>query len=232
MTGAALPPGPFLALDTSCPVGHVAVGRGSEVFARERLETSGRQAAELVPAIARALDAAGLTLAELQGIVVGEGPGSFTGVRVAAATAKGLSMGAALPLWGVSSLAAAALADGGSGIRVVLFDARAERVYAGAFVVGAAGVATLVPPHASDVATVLAGSVPAEALFVGDGAVRHRARIEAADFRVAGPPAGEPTGDALLAYLQRHPGLAPLDEPGLWEPAYLKPSSAERAWTA
>jgi tRNA threonylcarbamoyladenosine biosynthesis protein TsaB len=224
--------GLYLALDTSGSVGYVAVGRGPEVVSRATIEEPRRQAAELIPTVAAALADADVGVSELSGIVVGEGPGSFTGVRVAAATAKGLALGAGLPLWSVSSLAAAALSGGGTGVRFVLFDARAERVYAACFDVGSQSFACRIPPHASELRRVLAGDVPVGAVFVGDGAIRHAPAIRAAGFEVLPPPSGQPSGEALLHMLGRRPDAPPLSRVETWEPAYLKPSSAEREWIA
>jgi tRNA threonylcarbamoyladenosine biosynthesis protein TsaB len=222
----------YLAMDTSGPVGHVAVARGPTVLARRRLERKGEHASGLVPAIDEALAEASVDLEELAGIVVGEGPGSFTGVRIGAATAKGLARARDLPLWAVSSLAAAALGDDGHGVRYVLFDARGDRVYAACYAVGASGVDTLVPPCATDLRTLLASDVPLGAAFAGDGAERHRYAIEGAGFTVLEEPVGEPSGEALVRFLSLHRQAPPVLALGTWEPRYVKASSAERAWTA
>ena len=81
----------LLAMDTSTALGTVAVACGREVLARAELGEQRTHASGLVPAIAEVLDEAGVDREELSGVVVGSGPGSFTGVRVAAATAKGLT---------------------------------------------------------------------------------------------------------------------------------------------
>ncbi|MDP2954977.1 MAG: tRNA (adenosine(37)-N6)-threonylcarbamoyltransferase complex dimerization subunit type 1 TsaB [Longimicrobiales bacterium] len=227
--------GHYLALDTSGPSGFVAVGRGGRVLARARLERKAQHASRLVPAIYRVLEQGSVSLAEVAGIIVGEGPGSFTGVRVAAATAKGMARALDVPLWAVSSLAAGALGDlgqGGAGVRYVLFDARGERVYGGCYGVGSRGVETLLPPHAGDLRPLLAGEVPAGAVFAGDGAERHRRVIESCGFRVEPPPVGDPSGDALLYLLALHPDMPPVAELSTWEPRYVKASSAEREWVA
>jgi tRNA threonylcarbamoyladenosine biosynthesis protein TsaB len=223
----------YLALDTSGPTGFVAVGRGGTALAATRLEGQGRHAAVALVAVRDMLGEAGLEPTDLAGIVVGEGPGSFTGVRVAAATAKGLCRGLDVPLWAISSLAAGAVADLGSlgpGVRYVLFDARAERVYGGCYGVGSRGLETLRPPHAGDLRALLAGDVPAGTAFAGDGAWKHQALIEAAGFEVLAPPVGEPTGEALLHVLGLHPDSPALEDPGSWEPRYVKASNAEREW--
>ncbi|NNL30491.1 MAG: tRNA (adenosine(37)-N6)-threonylcarbamoyltransferase complex dimerization subunit type 1 TsaB, partial [Gemmatimonadetes bacterium] len=127
-----------LALDTSTSVGSVAVAVGARVVARARLTKQSRHAAALLPAVDEALEAAGVGASELDDLVVGEGPGSFTGVRVAAATAKGLALALERPLHAVSSLAGEALAHTGFPIRYALFDASAERVYGACYGVGSA----------------------------------------------------------------------------------------------
>ena len=100
----------YLALDTSTPLGSVCVGVGSRVVAQRVIEGQGSHSSDLIPTIGGVLQEARADLCELAGLVVGAGPGSFTGVRVAAATAKGLAHALDIPLWAVSSLEAAAAA--------------------------------------------------------------------------------------------------------------------------
>lgn len=142
----------LLVFDTSTTIGSVGLGRGTRLLASHELPEERTQASELIPVIERVLEIAGVERGDLGGIVVGRGPGSFTGVRVSAATARGLAHGLDVPIWGVSSLAAAALSAGkvhsgpvgmrgelerlGSDdprSRFVLFDARSNRVYAGCY---------------------------------------------------------------------------------------------------
>ena len=182
--------------------------------------------------IEEVLDDAGVERDELTGLVVGEGPGSFTGVRVAAATAKGLSRALDLPMWPISSLAAAALAVEEGAVRYALFDARAERVYGACYGVGGARIQTLVPPHAGELRNVLDGDIPPGAVFVGDASERHRAVIEGAGFPVLDPAPEISLADGLIRYWAVHPeGFGPVDDPGAWEPEYVRASSAERLWT-
>lgn len=101
-----------LAFDTSGPVGSVALARGGETLGSRFLLRQSRHASALVPAISSLLEGARATPGDLGGLVVGAGPGSFTGVRVAAATAKGLAAALEVPVWAVSSLLAAAASWG------------------------------------------------------------------------------------------------------------------------
>ena len=227
--------GPFLALETSGSLGTAAVGSGPHVLARVSLDRPGTFASGLIPGVAQALDAAGVRRADLAGVVVGSGPGSFTGVRVAAATGKGIAHALGIPFWALSSLEAAAFSEEAAAsleserLRYVLFDARGDRVYAACYRVGPAMLEERIAPSATLLSDVLANVPPGDVRFVGDGAVRHQAEIEAAGHRVLPSPAGTPTADALLRLLALRPETAPIDRPGLWEPAYLKASNAERA---
>jgi len=221
----------YVAFDSSGPVGSVAVSKGTDVLARAEMTRRAEHASRLLPAIQEALEEAGLERTEVGGIVVGEGPGSFTGVRVAAATAKGLVAAWNVPLWAVSSLAATALATEAGPIRYVLLDARSDRVYGACYGVGSAGVETLVPPHPGTLRDVLAGDVPPGAIFVGEGASVHRRAIEGGGFPV-GPRPGRSLADGLLSYLAHNPETPPVSDVESWEPRYVRASSVERLWTA
>lgn len=220
---------PYLAFDTSGATGSVAVGIGARVLAALTLEVRQEHASRLVPAIDSVLSAAGVEVAGLRGIVVGEGPGSFTGVRVAAATAKGLAHAVGLPLFAFSSLAGAALAEDAGAVRYVLFDARGDRVYGACYRVDETAVRTIVEPHGGTLGDALRTDVAREAVFVGDGARRHREVIERAGFAVgAGSSRSLAEGLLRLHELSANPEAV---EVSAWEPRYVRPSSAEPGWT-
>src|SRR6185295_12889341 len=96
-----------------------------------------RKQSELLPGEARALlERHRLSFQDLEGIAVGAGPGSFTGLRIGLATAKGLAFAATLPLWLASSLAALAWSiaehvDDRTALLVPVLDARRGELYAG-----------------------------------------------------------------------------------------------------
>jgi tRNA threonylcarbamoyladenosine biosynthesis protein TsaB len=241
----------LLALETSRSLGSVALGVGGDVLAQVFMEERGAHAEQIVPAVARTLDEAGYDREEIDGIVVGSGPGSFTGVRVAAATAKGLAFGLGRPVWALSSLAAAALGDrvptavtgpwndaaavelpvpeeSDDAPRCVLFDARGTRVYTACYRVVDGRLEEILAPRATTVDAVLGAEIAAGTVFVGDGALRHHERIRAEGFGVLGPPSGIPTAASLLLSWSLRPDTPPLEDVGTWEPEYLKASSAER----
>jgi tRNA threonylcarbamoyladenosine biosynthesis protein TsaB len=238
--------GIYLAIESSGPVASVALARGGEVLSRGFLAQSSEQASHLVPVIVEVMQTAGVSRRELDGVVLGSGPGSFTGLRVGGACAKGLAHALALPLWAFSSLAAGALSDlvlpwgagvegwwddptaAGSDHRYVLFDARGERVYGACYDVVDRSVRERIPGHATTVTELLETPGLEGVAFVGDAAVRHRHRFSAAGRVVLGAPAGIPTADALIALLAVGPEHPPVANVPRWEPEYLKASSAER----
>lgn len=103
------PPQRLLAFDTATSSLAVAVTEGGHVLAERNIHAERNHSAYLVTAIGDCLEAAGLAKQDLDGIAVGIGPGSYTGIRIAVTTAKTLAWSLRLPVYGVSSLAALAL---------------------------------------------------------------------------------------------------------------------------
>lgn len=92
-----------LALDTTTDV-TVGVARGAEVLASDRVTDRMAHVEQLVPLVHRSLAAAGASLADVAQVVVGLGPGPFTGLRVGIVTAQVLAHVRGVPLHGVCSL--------------------------------------------------------------------------------------------------------------------------------
>ena len=152
------------------------------------------------------LRASGVERAELSGLVVGTGPGSFTGMRLGLAAARGLAFALGLPVAGVSTLDA--LAAGARGA-VPVVDAGRREVFT---LVG--GEPVVCPPQ-----EVRAG------LCVGDGALRYREVLEAAGAEV--PPDGD---ERHLPRARFHAQLARDFGPAeRVEPLYLRVPDAERS---
>lgn len=121
----------ILALETSTDLGSCALWRDGEVH--ERLCPPGRPHSEtLLPLVRELFAEAGISVAELDAIAFGAGPGAFTGLRVACGAAQGLAVAADLPVVPVTSLEVLAELAGGERV-LALLDARMGEVYAGAF---------------------------------------------------------------------------------------------------
>jgi tRNA threonylcarbamoyladenosine biosynthesis protein TsaB len=129
----------LLAFDTSTEVLRVAVQRGApgQEAPLEHTGPGGAQAsAALIPAIQALLARAGLQLGDLDAIVFGRGPGSFTGLRTACSVAQGLAFGAGVPVLAVDTLLAVAEdARHRTGVEQVIavLDARMDEVYWAAY---------------------------------------------------------------------------------------------------
>jgi tRNA threonylcarbamoyl adenosine modification protein YeaZ len=126
MTDAAL----VLALDTSTVV-NVGLAQGEEVLATASLADQMAHAEQLMPLISDCLNDAGVRPADLDRLVVGLGPGPFTGLRVGVATAQVLSYVLHVQMHGICSLdiLAAQFAGRSSGDFVVATDAKRREVY-------------------------------------------------------------------------------------------------------
>ena len=159
----------ILALDASTPVTTVALARenGREVLAE--ISVTARGASEtLLPAVHAALELAGEDLGSVERVLAGVGPGTFTGIRIAAATARALSAGTGISLAKNSTLdALAAPALSCSEDVLAVLDARRGQVFARRF--SEAGPTTgiyCVRPEEL--------SVEGRPFVVGDGALRYR----------------------------------------------------------
>ena len=102
----------WLAIDTATDRATVAIGRNAEAAVEEHLDGARRHAAAVLPMVERLLGRLGMTLDGLRGIVIADGPGSFTGLRVGASIAKALADTRSLPVLTAPSLMARARAAG------------------------------------------------------------------------------------------------------------------------
>ena len=222
--------GPILALDSSTAGASVAVGDGERVLAVEVVEAGAGASSLLLPAVDRAMRAAGVAPRELGAVAVGGGPGSFTGLRIAAATAKAIVRARGVPLFAYSGLMATAAAHReGGGAVCALFDARNREVFAGCWRFHGDGVEEILAPAALAVGDVVERMRGAGARFVGDGAALYRGEIEAAcGAGAVDADEREPAAAGLLWLVGAAPETGRVGEPAAWEPEYLRASGAER----
>lgn len=122
----------ILCFDSSTPAGSVALVSGSTVLSEIVLQVKQCSHSDyLIRYVHLLLEETGVVLADLDGLAVVVGPGSFTGLRVGIATVQGLAQAQSLPIYPVSSLQTVAFANGPSDLPVLaLLDARKQEVYA------------------------------------------------------------------------------------------------------
>ncbi len=178
-----------LGFDTATFTSGIALLDDDRVLAEARHDASG-QKSDLLIAIDEVCKRAGITPLELDAVAVGAGPGSFTGLRIGMATAKGIAFAAGKPLWAVSSLAALAHDARVPGFVVAVLDARRGEVYAGCYADGIlVGEERVMAPGAvAPWASALAGDRPIT--YVGDAlapAITTPSGVSVAQVALAGP---------------------------------------------
>jgi tRNA threonylcarbamoyladenosine biosynthesis protein TsaB len=164
-----------------------ADGQAFEVIPDEAaLSATPAHAAELMPALLRVLVDAGLGWGDLDAIAVGVGPGTFTGLRIGVATARGLAHARGIELRPVSSLAALAAAIDAE-LRLPLIDAKRGELFAALY----RGDELLWPPFAATPEAVVESVREStfSPLSAGDGSLRFRETLEAGGIGIAAAPA-------------------------------------------
>ncbi len=190
---------------------------------------------QLIPSIDRVLSHYGITRAQISCVVCGRGPGSFTGVRIALATAKGIAHALGVALVGVSTLDAIAWGAQVVGVRgtgAVVADAMRREVYPVRFHLSDGGVERL------DADAVVKAQVAAERLSAAGGDVAGAVSGAAADSADTGASMGAAedaegagacagdgcsldfvTGDALRKYRELFEPVAPALDQEFWTPS-------------
>jgi tRNA threonylcarbamoyladenosine biosynthesis protein TsaB len=221
-----------LGLDTATLTAGIAVIEDDRVLAEARHDTSNRKP-DLLVAIDEVCRRAGVAPTALDAVAIGAGPGSFTGLRIGMATAKGIAFAAHRPLWAVSSLAALAhdaVTELGTrqqsahveGVIAAVLDARRGEVYAGCFRHGVrlGDERVLAPGELAAWVHSLAGALPVS--FAGDALAAHPGVL--APLADAWLPVSTPSG-AAVAQLALAGDRSDVLTAGV--PAYIRPSEAE-----
>lgn len=204
----------WLALDTATDRASVAVGTvqtaGTIEAVEESLDGARQHARELVPMIARVMERAAVALGDIRGIVLADGPGSFTGLRVGSAVAKALADTRRIPVFTAPSLMARAHgAAAGRDVPVlVTSDALRGDVYAAVYRFAGGDVDTTTEPAVWPRARL-------SELLPAGGIEAHAQPARAVD---------------LIALTAMRGGVMPVTDVGGWEPVYGRPAEAQAQW--
>src|SRR5262249_6033342 len=151
-------------------------------------------------------------------IILADGPGSFTGLRVAAAVAKALLHVRAMPLWTAPSLLVCAAASQQSeGVILSVSNALRGELFAAAYQFSPGRVEIMLPPSVVTAAS-LRTLVPSPRLIVGPAAAT-----------LGGDPSW-PDAGRLFALVGMAGGVLRVDDPARWEPVYGRPAEAQAQW--
>ena len=241
----------ILGIDTAVATASVALIEDGKLYAEELhereaakdyscagLQSSGNHAEVVLPLIEALLHKAQITVKELSGIAVSIGPGSFTGLRIGLATAKGIAYESGLPLAGVSTLHAnAARVNGFHGVIASLLDARKSELYLALFRRNEASTerltadAALSLEAAIDLVRQYRDGSNSNLLLIGSGAKAHKqlwSDVLGSSARISSGTCF-PSIASQVAMLAMH-GMAATsaDDVGKLTPVYLRLSEAER----
>jgi tRNA threonylcarbamoyladenosine biosynthesis protein TsaB len=221
-----------LAIDTSHRVGSAAVSAGGSAASAERFGEGSSHLLEIGRCIDRLLGRLGLMPRDVHRLALVRGPGSFTGLRIGMAYAKGLCAGLGAEMVVMSSLELLALPLLRSGDTVcVMVDARKGEVYGAVYEPGRPSAAfpgrALIDPRVCSPESIVEEARRYSPTYVGTGALHYRSTVESSHpgCRIGGQEVAFPSA-ALLAQIA--PGLDPLSDEALasLEPLYLRPSDA------
>jgi tRNA threonylcarbamoyladenosine biosynthesis protein TsaB len=212
-----------LAMETSTLAGGVALVDGEHLLGEYLLDIRVTHSERLMVAVDRVLSDVGWTIGDLDGLAVSIGPGSFTGLRIALGTAKGLAFGRKLPIAAVPTLDAMAASLPFAALAVCpVIDARKGEVYA-AFYRWDRAAARRESDYLALAPDELARRLDEPTILLGDGArsiVSPHARLAPAARRVPSPATVAQLGHERLV---RGETVAAAD----LTPLYLRPSQAE-----
>lgn len=209
----------LLGIDTALNACSVAIVGGDAVLASVTSAGGRGNAERLLPLLEQARLEAGLDLAQLDGIAVTIGPGSFTGIRTALATARALGLALKIPVWGITTtetLAAAAAQPGMNTVAVI--DAKRGELYIQCF---AADSAALTAPQLLSIADAAAILPAGPAMLVGSGSVLLNDAAQRDDLLLSPvSPDPDPVLVAQLAAGRPRPSVSP-------SPLYIRPPDAK-----
>ncbi|MBB31365.1 MAG: tRNA (adenosine(37)-N6)-threonylcarbamoyltransferase complex dimerization subunit type 1 TsaB [Gemmatimonadetes bacterium] len=217
-----------LGIETSTSVCCIGIAENRTIVADHCLNEGSQHAERLISMVEQALSATGLGFDALAGIAVGSGPGSFTGLRIGMATAKGLCLATGLPLLTIPTLEAIAFPHLENRVPVcALLDARRDQVYAGVY-----SLVDQVPrPLMADAALPLDELIPLlpkPVMFAGQGAHVYWDQILSRMGRDAELAPELPVGGSIAVLGTVKVGLGDFAQVAQVEPNYLRPSQAER----
>jgi tRNA threonylcarbamoyl adenosine modification protein YeaZ len=210
----------WLALDTATDRAALAIGRPGDTRARELIIGARRHASALLGTLSALLERAGTALPEIEGVVLADGPGSFTGLRVSATVAKALIHARQMPLWVTPSLLVCARgADrAGTGEPVLaVSNALRGELFAAAYRFVPGRVELVLAPGVYGPDQIRA-AVPSTMAIVGPAAAT-----------LGGEPTW-PDGGDLLDLVGLAGGVQRVDDVAAWEPVYGRPAEAQTQW--
>ena len=224
----------ILAIDSSGMTATAAVLDDDKLLAEYTIDYKKTHSQTLVPMLDEIKRMTDLDLGSLDAIAVAKGPGSFTGLRIGSATAKGLGLALDKPIVPVSTLEGLAMnAWGYDGLVCPIMDARRDQVYIGIYRFEKGSLETVMEDTAESVDDLIVklNELNEKVLFLGDGVPVFKDTIDK-DLKVfheyAPAHMSRQRAGALAVLAARYFSQGRIESAADHRPEYLRPSQAER----
>ncbi len=224
----------ILALDSSGMAATAAIAEDDRLLAEFTINYKKTHSQTLLPMLAEAARMIELDLNTIDAVAVAGGPGSFTGLRIGCATAKGIGLALNKPLVHVPTLEGLAWNFWGSEeIICPMMDARREEVYCGIYTFENGKLRVLADQEALPVRTLAQrlNAMGKRVILLGDGSLVHEAllgSILTAPFLIAPPHLREQRASSVAACAMEYARAGKLETAAEHKPSYLRVSQAER----
>lgn len=224
----------ILALDSSGLVASVAIASEEALLAEYTINYKRTHSQTLLPMLDEIIRMADLDLSDIDAIAVSAGPGSFTGLRIGSATAKGLGLALDKPIIPIPTVDGLAYNLYGTDKMVCpIMDARRDQVYTGLYEFIDDRLNVISPQKAVSIDELVEeiNQIGRETIFLGDGVPIHRERIENKmknDYEFAPIHMNRQRAGAIAALGLQYYRLGQVESADQHQPVYLRMSQAER----
>ncbi|NLK03501.1 MAG: tRNA (adenosine(37)-N6)-threonylcarbamoyltransferase complex dimerization subunit type 1 TsaB [Clostridiales bacterium] len=224
----------ILALDSSGLVASVAIASEEALLAEYTINYKRTHSQTLLPMLDEIIRMADLDISDIDAIAVSAGPGSFTGLRIGSATAKGLGLALDKPIIPIPTVDGLAYNLYGTDKMVCpIMDARRDQVYTGLYEFIDDRLNVISPQKALSIDELVEeiNQIGRETIFLGDGVPIHRERIENKmknDYEFAPIHMNRQRAGAIAALGLQYYRLGQVESADQHQPVYLRMSQAER----
>lgn len=223
-----------LGIDSSGLVASAAIVADNTLVAEFTINNKQTHSQTLLPMIDKVVEMSGVALDELDGIAVAAGPGSFTGLRIGASTAKGMGLALKKPIVSVPTLEGLAYRMAvAEGMICPMMDARRNQVYTGIYQMQEGRLICIQEQTAVDVAEIIekVNSLGCRVTFLGDGVPVHQETLEhnvIVPYQFAPLHMNRQSAAAVAALGAIYLSEGRLEDAREHKPIYLRKSQAER----
>lgn len=224
----------LIAIDSSGLVATIAIIEEDNLLAEYTVNYKRTHSQTLMPMLDELVKRIELDLSDVDAIVISEGPGSFTGLRIGSATAKGLGQALEIPIISVPTLDALAYNFYGSDkVICPMMDARRNQVYTGIYEFEDERLELIIGNKAIDIMEIISeiNGISREVIFLGDGVpvykeiIKENIRVK---YSFAPPHRSRQSAASLGTLGLEYYKMGKTQEPKEHKPVYLRISQAER----